>query len=69
MYYFFSQSLHICFLFPRVGVEYEFGDTKLKIKLKSWDEEKVYEFKLEGDKLSLTPTDPYSPKYPELIKK
>lgn len=23
----------------------------------------------EGDKLSLTPTDPYSPRYPELIKK
>ena len=33
------------------------------------NEEKIYEFKLEGDKLSLTPTDPYSPKYPELIKK
>ena len=48
---------------------YSIEDTKLKIKLKSWDEEKVYEFKLEGDKLSLTPTDPYSPKYPELIKK
>ena len=48
---------------------YSIEDTKLKIKLKSWDEEKIYEFKLEGDKLSLTPTDPYSPKYPELIKK
>ena len=29
---------------------YSIEDTKLKIKLESWDEEKVYEFKLEGDK-------------------
>lgn len=47
---------------------YKVEDSKVTIKLEDWDEEKVYEFKVDGNKLSLTPTDPLSPTYAELVK-
>ena len=47
---------------------YEINDNKVTITLESWDQPKVYEFKVDGDKLSLTATDKYSPSYSEMVK-
>ncbi len=47
---------------------YEINENKVTIKLEIWDESKVYEFKVEDDKLALTATDVYSPSYSEMIK-
>lgn len=38
------------------------------IEMKLWDEAKVYEYKLDGSKLTLTATDEFSPSY-DLTKK
>ncbi len=43
------------------------GDT-VTIMMPAWDEEKVYEFRLEGDSLTLTATDEYSPSY-DMVRK
>ena len=49
---------------------YEFKeDTKISIKLESWDKEKVYILKFKDkDRLSLEATDEYSPSYKEMKK-
>ena len=47
---------------------YEIEDDKVVITLKSWSEAKTYEFKVDGDTLSLTATDRYSPSYSEMKK-
>ena len=47
---------------------YEINENKVAIKLEIWDESKIYEFKVNGDKLSLTATDTYSPSYSEMVK-
>ena len=38
------------------------GD-KVTIKLPAWDAEKIYVFQVDGQKLTLTATDEYSPSY------
>ena len=45
---------------------YEINENKVTIEMDIWS--KVYEFKVDGDKLSLIATDAYSPSYSELIK-
>ena len=47
---------------------YEIKDDKVVITLKTWTEAKTYEFKVDGDSLSLTATDKYSPSYSEMKK-
>ena len=47
---------------------YEIKDDVVNIKLNTWDQAKDYKFKVDGDKLSLTATDVYSPSYSELKK-
>ena len=47
---------------------YEIKDDKVVISLETWSESKTYEFKVDGDKLSLTATDVYSPSYSEMKK-
>lgn len=47
---------------------YKIEDNKVTIKIDLWENEKVYEFKVDGDKLSLKATDSISPSYSELIK-
>lgn len=47
---------------------YEIKDNTVTIKLDTWDQSKDYEFKVDGDKLSLTATDRYSPSYSEMVK-
>ena len=47
---------------------YEIKENKVDIKLESWDQTKTYEFKVDGDKLSLIVTDAYSPSYSEMVK-
>ena len=48
---------------------YKVDGKKVTIKLKSWDQEKVYEFEVKDDKLDLTATDKYSPSYKGMEKK
>ena len=47
---------------------YTVKDSEVTIKLESWDQTKTYEFKVDGDKLSLIATDAYSPSYSEMVK-
>ncbi len=48
---------------------YKIDGDKVTISLKSWDDDKVYDFSIKDNKLSLTATDKYSPSYKEMIKK
>ena len=47
---------------------YKIEDNKVTINIDLWTNEKVYEFKVDGDKLSLKATDSISPSYSELVK-
>jgi major membrane immunogen (membrane-anchored lipoprotein) len=47
---------------------YEIKDDVVTIKLSTWEQSKNYKFKVDGNKLSLTATDAYSPSYSELVK-
>lgn len=48
--------------------KYELKDNIVVIDLETWDKAKEYEYKVDGDKLSLKATDVYSPSYSELVK-
>lgn len=48
---------------------YEINESKITISLDSWSKEKVYDYEINGDTLTLTATDLASPSYPELKKK
>lgn len=48
---------------------YKIDGDKVTISLKLWDEDKVYDFKVKDNKLSLTATDKYSPSYKDMEKK
>ena len=48
---------------------YKIDGDEVTITLKSWDQAKVYKFKVEGKKLKLTATDKYSPSYESMTKK
>lgn len=55
------------------GVEgtgtYEVKEDKVTMKLSNWEKEKVYTFKVDGDKLSLERISEYDPEYKEMTKK
>lgn len=48
---------------------YEIKDSKVTIKLESWDQSKVYEFEVKDESLSLKATDSLSPSYSNMKKK
>ena len=48
---------------------YKIEDNKVTISLESWDKDKVYEFEIKDNKLTLKATDQYSPSYSNMTKK
>ena len=48
---------------------YVITEDKVEISTDAWDKSKIYEFKIEGDTMSLMATDQLSPDYKSLKKK
>ena len=47
---------------------YKIDGNKVTIKLTTWDKEKVYEFSIKDDKLTLTIDDQISPTYTDMVR-
>ena len=61
-------NLTTIFLDKKPGTYTITNETKVDVKIDGWDDPITYSYKIDGSKLTLTASDPYSPNY-ELTKK